>query len=235
MSRLLRSALLASAISMLSAWPVHAQMSRTNLENLPMPQANAFVADVALTVNQVDVRTISNYATNWRTEATDDPQNAGYLRYTAPLNSVIGVTPSFSTPVPPPTATGDNCHHSHLEYAVYVKTMNWNGSQWLPSYSVDYERSGSAGELGRRMLNGTEVYDQTAGATCLITSAPDTKYPTLNSFNWGDTAMALTYHSFPYQKYTEMIVVVQAVQHGWGRCGLFTCFAPVDLRVVRYQ
>jgi hypothetical protein len=221
------------ALMLARAASAHAQASPIILRQLSMPPPKEFAGDVFFgTLGQVDSRPIANYS-DLRSEDTNSARNFAYTRYTAPLNSILLIHGEFDTPIPDATYVPelrDSCHHSHLEFAVYAKAINWTGGQWIPAYSF----AESAGMIGRRMLNNTQVKDGTPGATCVVNNAPDRIYDS-SEFIWGPSANTFTFYDFPFQKWTEAILATQGVAHGWGGCGRFTCFPQVRAIAARVQ
>jgi hypothetical protein len=124
---------------------------------------------------------------------------------------------SFPIPAPPGDRT-DACAHAHVVWATWVRYT-------LPIFN-GYGFADSAGAVGMRRNPVTiaEVDYETPGAICDVTSVPSTLNPIMNDFRWGAYGAAYTLDP---RFNPEVIMAAQAVTHGWGGCGRFTCYPPV--------
>jgi hypothetical protein len=235
---LLGAVSLASCLAAFTAGSsAHAQMERSKLESLnssAMSPPHAWNAQRTFTTTtgstSFHTGTFSNYATApTATGASNDPRNMAYVSYSAPKGSLVNVGAFFAETIPAPANGADACHHAHLEWASYrfgLMLVN-SGNIKIP---VPITRLwSSTGALGRRMLNGVQVNDSTQGATCSVTSAPDTIYTSMNLFNWGPMVTQVSLGTEGSTTYTSVAVLIQGASHGWGGCGSALCFPKVGI------
>jgi len=221
-----------------SGSPASAQMSRSALEKLnavhpPHPFNDIKNFSDFNGTNWWDSQDLQGYAVNYGNQNADDPKNVAYVWYAAPAGSVLQVSPYFSDYIPDPTPTTDACHHAHLEFAVYR-----SGYAYVTYWpSPIFDLFSSTGELGRRIdINtGNEVFDETPGARCVVTSAPDNLYSSLAFYHWGSDIVNVPIRTEGNRAYDNVFVALQAVSHGWGSCGNFLCFQGVGLVTFRTQ
>ena len=172
--------------------------------------------------------------------AAQDPLNVAYISVTATPGTNAVILPEWPNwgpdTIPDPNPENDYCGLAHFGYAIYQKV---NVSVfapfvgWIPGGSYYSGAVQTQGELGRRYSNGNEVEFSTEGASCRVSSAPDSIYGSaITQYLWKTPADLNPVFSFldlsPLLNVDQAVVAAQSVySYPWGPCRLFECYKGV--------